>query len=106
MANFKKNSRYTNGNTDLNADGVEFLVLRKALKLEPNNGDIFVSINKELINRPDLISFKAYGTPNLWWVIYEYNNIQDPLFGMKIGQLIRIPSLTRVQDAISKLNKV
>lgn len=106
MANFKKNTRYTNGFTDVDSEGNTFLVLRKALKLEPNEGDTYITITQEYINRPDLISSKVYGIPNLWWVLYEFNNIQDPVFGVRIGQLFRIPSLDRVQAAITKLNKV
>lgn len=106
MATFKINTRYTNGTTDLNAEGVEFLVLRKVLKLEPDAGDTYITITQEYLKRPDLISFKAYGTTRLWWALYEFNNIQDPVFGLKIGQLFRIPALERLLDAINSLNKV
>lgn len=106
MATFKINTRYTNGFTDLNAEGIEFLVLRKALKLEPDAGDTYITITQEYLKRPDLISFNAYGTPRLWWALYEFNNIQDPIFGLRIGQLFRIPALDRLLDAINSLNKV
>lgn len=105
MATFKQNTRYTNGFVDVNAEGVEFLVLRKALQLEPDDGDTYITITQEYINRPDLISFKAYGTAQLWWALYEFNGIQDPVFGVKIGQLFRIPSLERLLNAINGLNK-
>lgn len=106
MANFKKNTRYTNGNVELNRSGKNFLVLRDKLNLKQANGDVFVTITADIANRPDLISFKAYGTPELWWIIYELNNIRDPLFDLQVGQIIRIPSRDRVSKAISKLGKV
>jgi len=104
MANFKKNTRYSNGTVDLNRSNKQFLILRKPLKLSFSNTDTTVSITQDIANRPDLISYKAYNDPDLWWVIYEYNNISDPLFGLAIGQTIRIPSLDRLLKAVAKVN--
>jgi hypothetical protein len=106
MANFKQYTRYTNGNTFTNREGVPFLVLRKSLNLQPSSTDTLVTITQDIANRPDLISYKAYGIPDLWWVIYEFNQIYDPLFGLKTGQILRIPDKTSVLTAIQNLNKV
>ena len=106
MANFKRNTRYTNGLSSKNREGVDFLLLRKALVLPPDSGDTLVAIKQEEILRPDLISQKAYGQPDLWWVILEYNNIQDPLFELKESQILKIPAITRVLAAIQNLGKV
>jgi hypothetical protein len=103
MANFKKYTRYTNGFTTKNRSNVDFLVLREPLNLAEADGDVFVSIDQSLLNRPDLISQKAYETPDLWWAIYEFNNIKDPLFELKIGQILRIPAKDRLIDAIDKI---
>lgn len=105
MANFKTLNRYTNGTVTFTRDGKQFLVLRKPLNLKPDNGDVFVTLTQDLLQRPDLISYKAYGTADLWWVILEYNNIRDPLFELKINQVIRIPSIDRVLAAISTMNR-
>lgn len=105
MANFKKLTRYTNGVVSKTRSGQNFLILRKALDLSESDGDVFVTITQDLTQRPDLISQKAYGTPDLWWVIYEFNGIKDPLFGLKIGQILRIPQIDRVLDAIASMNK-
>lgn len=105
MANFKKLTRYTNGIVSKNREGQSFLLLRKAISLDPDEGDVFISITQDLTQRPDLISQKAYGTPDLWWVIYEFNGIKDPLFDMKIGQILRIPQIDRVLNAVASINK-
>ena len=105
MAQFKKLSRYTNGIVTTTRSGTDFLVLRKSLNLQPDNSDVFVEITGELTKRPDLISQKAYGTPDLWWVIYEFNGISDPLFDIQQGQFFRIPAIDRVTKAIKSLNK-
>jgi hypothetical protein len=106
MANFKNLSRYTNGIITTTRSGTDFLVLRKPLDLSPDDGDVYVEITADIAQRPDLISSKAYGVPDLWWVIFEFNGISDPLFGVKPGQLFRIPQINRVLEAIKKLNKV
>lgn len=104
MANFKKNTRYTNGTVDKTRASKDFLVLRSSLNLQPDAGDVVVIISQDLQYRPDLISQKAYNTPDLWWVILEFNNISDPLFGLKTGQTIKIPKIDRVLQAIKGIN--
>ena len=104
MANFKRLSRYADKELQEDRSGQQFIVLRQPLNLEPAAGDIYVTVNQELLQRPDLITTRAYGSGNreLWWVIYEFNDISDPLFELKLGQIIRIPALARVQAALSK----
>ena len=41
--------------------------------------------------RPDLISFKVYGTPDFWWVICAANKIIDPFEQLTAGKQIVIP---------------
>lgn len=103
MANFKANTRYTNGILATNRSRKDFLVLRKSLNLTEDSTDTFILITQQYEKRPDLLSTAAYGTPELWWVIYEFNNIRDPFFELKSGQILRIPELNRVLEAISQL---
>jgi hypothetical protein len=103
VANFKSNTRYTNGVIATNRSGKDFLVLRKSLKLEEDSTDTFIIVTQQFEKRPDLVSDEAYGTPDLWWTIYEFNNIRDPFFELKAGQILRIPALDRVLEAISQL---
>ena len=42
------------------------------------------------------ISFKFYGTIELWWIICKINNIKDPSTELIPGTIINIPS----QDAV------
>lgn len=79
--------------------------MRRPLKLEPADGDAFVTITQDLLQRPDLISNKAYGTPDLWWALYEFNEIRDPLFELQLGQVLRIPELERVLSAVKELEE-
>lgn len=106
MANFKDLSRYTGGQFTTNRSGKKFLILRKNLGLEPSDGDIFVTVTAETENRPDLVSTTAYGISDLWWVIYEFNEIKDPFFDLRRGQTLRIPELARVIAAINALDEI
>lgn len=103
MANFKPLNRYTNGILTFTRNNQKFLVLRKALQLPQDNTDVLVTITQDLVRRPDLISYKAYGNSDFWWVIFEYNGIRDPVFDLRMGQIIRIPTIDRVNAAIAKL---
>ncbi len=105
MANFSEQSRYKSGIVTKNRSGESFLVLRRPLTLDRSDGDTFITVTQEFQNRPDLIAFNAYGTSELWWVIYEYNNIRDPFFDLKIGTTLLIPQLERVLQAISEIEE-
>jgi len=105
MANFKDLSRYTNGRKAKNRSDEDFIVLRKTLKLSEGDDDIFVEIDQELVNRPDLIAQKAYGNPDLWWSVYEFNNIRDPFSELTLGEIVRLPSQARLTQAINDLGK-
>ena len=48
------------------------------------------------------ISFKAYQTPNLWWLILLANNIQNPMAPMVPGKQIKIPIMAVAKQVISQ----
>jgi 1,4-dihydroxy-2-naphthoate octaprenyltransferase len=41
--------------------------------------------------RPDLLSYAAYGTELLWWLIVQANNISDYEEDLAAGKQIKIP---------------
>jgi len=103
MANFKQSSRYANSQVTKNRSGKDFLILRQPLNLLPDQGDTFITVLQEHLERPDIISSLAYNDPDYWWVIFEFNGIRDPLFDLKIGQNLRIPEIERVLAALTEL---
>lgn len=52
--------------------------------------DQFMVITSNFEYRPDLVSYKKYGTTDFWWQIMEVNNIFD-IFEFKKGVNIRLP---------------
>lgn len=106
MANFKPFTRYTNAIITQSRTGQDFLVLRPPLELDPADDDTFVTVTDRFVERPDLVGFTAYGDRRLWWVVYEFNNIRDPFFELRPGQILRLPSRTRVIQALNRLNRI
>jgi hypothetical protein len=47
-------------------------------------------------HRLDLISQLFYGTPALWWLIAEVNDIVDPLAEVAPGRVLRVPARERL----------
>jgi hypothetical protein len=43
--------------------------------------------------RPDMISYKNYGTVKYWWIILYVNGIGDPFYGISTGDVLKIPNL-------------
>jgi hypothetical protein len=51
------------------------------------------TIPKEVENRPDLLSFLAYGTSGYWWLLILFNGILDPYTELTADKEIKIPIL-------------
>ena len=84
-------SRYTNSTILRYGDAsrLTFTLYRKRITQElPNDKASVIPPGMEY--RPDLVSNKAYGTPDFWWQILEANAMMD-VFEFKAGKTIRIP---------------
>jgi len=42
--------------------------------------------------RPDLISYKVYGTVDFWWIILLLNNIENPFVELEEGMVLKVPN--------------
>ena len=50
--------------------------------------------------RPDITSYRNYGTPAFWWMILAFNGIQDPFFETTVGRIVEIPSWPDIYDFV------
>jgi len=57
---------------------------------QPSEQDKNFYVRPEFEYRPDLVSYRAYGTVDFWWKIMETNEIKD-IFDFKAGLNIIIP---------------
>lgn len=65
--------------------------------------DRLIEIEDRYENRPDLLSYDLYGTPDYWWIFYKRNLsvINDPIFDMKPGLIIFVPTNERLRNLLS-----
>ena len=45
----------------------------------------------------DTLALQYYNNPTLYWIICDFNRIQDPYTKLKVGQQIKIPSLSNIK---------
>jgi hypothetical protein len=95
-------SRYKNGIYTLNRSNKKMLILRGRLDLSEDENDKFYRVDDQIKDRLDILSYKYYKTPDLWWVIAEANDINDP-FSLEVGDLLRIPSLDKITKQLNRM---
>lgn len=83
-------SRYNKYERLKNRLGDSYLESPTPILIEETSRDSFYQVEKGYENRLDLISYKFYRTPLLWWAIAIVNHIQDPM-DVKSGIVLRIP---------------
>lgn len=72
------------------------------LKKLSESGNYFVQSEE---GRPDLVSFRIYGSVQYWWIILEYNELlsyQD----IKNGTTIKYPSVQDIEDLYFRLKSL
>lgn len=62
----------------------------KRTEIPLNENDKYMLITAAYEYRPDLVSQKAYATPDYWWKILLANNIND-IIDFKSGITVRLP---------------
>lgn len=91
----QKMSRYCNLRRLVNEDGVSYIESPVKMQVRESTKDSFYVVGAGFENRLDLISYKFYKTPFLWWVIASVNHIDNPMV-VDVGIVLRIPSLSEL----------
>ena len=66
-------------------------------------GDVsYTYIRENEYARPDILSLRVFGTPNYWWFFMWFNGFGDPWHDMMPDTLVKVPQLSRVENAIKK----
>lgn len=68
------------------------------------DGEQTYRLRENDLQRFDRISYKFYGTPELWWVIMAVNNIIDPFNQPYENMILRILPLSYVEYALLRYN--
>ena len=56
-------------------------------------------------DRWDLLSYRNYGTTELWWLIAIFNNVVDPFETMQVGQILTIIQPEYLQEVLLALRR-
>jgi len=67
------------------------------------NSDLYTNYNVQNNDHWTLISYKFYGSIDLWWLICKFNEIVNPYEIPVPGTMIKIPTEEFTQYVISKL---
>ena len=58
----------------------------------------YYRIEEADLQRPDIISYKIYGSIAYWWLLMMINGIENPLKDMEVGQLIQVPNVLDIYE--------
>ena len=76
-----------------------FLTYYVHRSIPPHELDSVITLNDETyVNRPDLLARDLYGDEDLFWVIPLRNGLQDPVFDLKLGELLVVPHPSFVEE--------
>jgi nucleoid-associated protein YgaU len=67
--------------------------------------DLDTYIEVTSADRLDKLAYEFYGDASLWWVIASSNELGKGTLIVEQNQILRIPSVTTIQDLISNTNK-
>lgn len=87
---YKNLDRYKDKST-----GNRFIESYREIDIPVSENDKYHQVKASDENRLDLIAYKYYNRFQLWWVIAEANNIQDPMW-ISSDTILRIPSLDTI----------
>lgn len=71
--------------------------------IKESDADLFITSKESDIGRLDLLAYKHYGSPALWWVIALANDIFDPVYGPEPGTILRLPQNPLLEQALSEI---
>ena len=99
---FKSKERFDTGKLlEFNVDGFDVLnstFLEDVKKLKKRG--VYIVTSEE--GKPDLLSFRIYGSPQYWWVLMFYNSIQTS-DDLVTNMTIQYPSLNKLEELFFSL---
>jgi hypothetical protein len=71
-------------------------------EIPAHTSDMYIQLDAKYEYRPDMLSNDVYGTPKYWWtfMVRNIDIIRDPIWDLKAGTLMYIPTLERIQQII------
>lgn len=88
-------SRYRRLDRLVDEDGDCYIESPNKIIIKESEEDTIYVVDPGMVNRIDLISYKFYKTPFLWWAIAKVNHIDNPFY-IEAGVILRIPPLKNI----------
>jgi len=76
--------------------GTKFWGTWEPISLPAHPADSYYTVTEAMEGRLDLIAYRYYRSPELWWVIAEANNLFFVPEDVVVGMVLRIPSYTTI----------
>lgn len=61
-------------------------------------------VTADEVYRPDLVSYRVYGTAELRWVVSLAGGIEDEAEGLAEGELLKLPPAAWIREQIRKFS--
>lgn len=62
--------------------------------------DTTIILDGKYEHAPDLLAYDIYGDAKLWWAIPQRNSLEDPIFDLKAGMSLVLPSKNTVNEVL------
>lgn len=62
----------------------------------------YLAVREQDECRPDLLSYRAYGTQNYWWFLMWYNGIMDIWNDLARDQILVYPDIEKVREFLKE----
>jgi hypothetical protein len=85
----------------INYENIVFFGTWKAPDILQTQPSTIHVVQADEIRRPDLISFRVYNDPNLFWAIAIRNLILMPLKDIEVGQSLVCPHINDISSALA-----
>lgn len=108
MPSVRKNSRYSSTPIYQLRSGVGAVsntfvygVWQRPIDFTNYNFKTYHVVTRDEVGRLDLISYRYYGDPTMWWAIADANQINNYLDEMEAGQELAIPEFEDLSQALT-----
>lgn len=88
------------------ANGRPFFGIWKPPRIVETKPTINHRVVSDEVNRPDLVSWRVYEDPSLFWVIALRNGLLLPITDMQIGQMLICPNIEDVQAGLQNADNL
>jgi len=83
--------------------GTEYFDIWEPIVFPVSEDDTVYKVTQTDLGRLDVIAYRYYNDPNLWWVIAHVNKIEDIFEEILPGTKLRIPSYSTVRLILNRL---